>query len=116
MKSDKLASIMTLAKNRKFCSHQAVSKMALASVLGSDYAEFSRDDRQRFANDCPPSNSGFGFDATPGDGLNFSIKKSLGGPAEDGVERKIEFLHGTTTLAFKVSSCSFHIPFKGMRI
>lgn len=90
--------------------------MALASVLGSDYAEFSRDNRQRFANDCPPSNSGFGFDATPGDGLNFSIKKSLGGPDEDGVERKIEFLHGTTTLAFKVSLCSFHIPFIGTGI
>lgn len=116
MESDKLDSIIILAKDRKFSSHQAVSKMALASVLGSDYAEFSRDNRQRFANDCPPSNSGLGFDATPGDGLNFAIKKSLGGPDEDGVERKIEFLHGTTTLAFKVSLCSFHIPFKGMGI
>lgn len=90
--------------------------MALASVLGSDYAEFSSDNRQRFANDCLPSNSGLGFDATPGDGLNFAIKNSLGAPDEDGVERKIEFLHGTTTLAFKVSSSSFYIIFKGMWI
>lgn len=104
-------SVIILAKDRKFYSRSAVSKMALASVLGSDYAEFSFDNRQRFANDCPPNNNGVGFEATPGDGLNFSIKKSLGAPDEDGVERKIEFLHGTTTLAFKVSSSSVHILF-----
>lgn len=44
-----------------------------------------------------------GFDATPGDGLNFLVKNPLDAGDEDGVERKIEFLHGTTTLAFKVS-------------
>lgn len=109
-------SIIILAKDRKFYAHQAVAKMALASVLGSDYAELSFDNRQGFTNDCPLSNNGLGFDATPGDGLNFSIKNSLGAPDEDGVERKIEFLHGTTTLAFKVSSSSFHILFKGMVI
>lgn len=95
-------SIMVLAQDRKFYSHPSVPKMALASVLGCDYAQFSPDNRQRFPNDCPPGTIGLGFDATPGDGLNFSVKNSLGAPDEDGVERKIEFLHGTTTLAFKV--------------
>lgn len=114
MEFDKRDSVIILAKDRKFYSHQAVSKMALASVLGSDYAEFSCDNRQRFADDCPPRNNGLGFEATPGDGLNFSVKNSLGAPDDDGVERKIEFLHGTTTLAFKVSSSSFHSLFKGI--
>lgn len=112
----KQGSIFILAEDRTFYTHQAVSKMALSSVLGSDYAEFSLDSRQRFSNDCPPSNDGVGFDATPGDGLNFSVKKTLGTLDEDGVERKIEFLHGTTTLAFKVSSSIFHVIFKGMGI
>lgn len=116
MESPKQDTIISLAKDRKLYTHPAFPKMALASVLGSDYAEFSFDNHQRFANDCPPSNNGLGFDATPGDGLNFSIKQALGAPDEDGVERKIEFLHGTTTLAFKVSSSSFHILFKGMEI
>lgn len=82
--------------------------MALASVLSSDYAEFSFDNCQPFPSGCAPSTHGAGFDATPGDGLNFSVKNPLGAADEDGVERKIEFLHGTTTLAFKVSGGSFY--------
>lgn len=83
--------------------------MALASVLNSDYADFSFDNCQPFTNDCAPSKNGLGFDATPGDGLNFLVKNPHGAADEDGVERKIEFLHGTTTLAFKVSCVSFYI-------
>lgn len=77
--------------------------MALASVLNSDSADFSFDNCQPFSNGRDPGQSGVGFDATPGDGLNFLLKNPLCAGDEDGVERKIEFLHGTTTLAFKVS-------------
>ncbi|KAG7227391.1 hypothetical protein INR49_000396, partial [Caranx melampygus] len=45
--------------------------------------------------------SGLGFEATPGDSLSFSVRNPLCAGGDDGVERKIEFLHGTTTLAFK---------------
>lgn len=90
-------------RDRKSHSRQTVSNMALASVLSSDYAEFSFDNCQPFSSGCAPSTHGAGFDATPGDGLNFLVKNPLGAADEDGVERKIEFLHGTTTLAFKVS-------------
>ncbi|KAM9349790.1 proteasome subunit beta type-5 [Symphorus nematophorus] len=75
--------------------------MALASVLNSDCADFSFDNCQSFAYGCGPRESGVGFDATPGDGLSFLVKNPLSAGEEDGVERKIEFLHGTTTLAFK---------------
>ncbi|XP_008292170.1 proteasome subunit beta type-5 [Stegastes partitus] len=75
--------------------------MALASVLNSDCADFSIDSCQPFGYDCGPEHSGLGFESTPGDSLSFSVKNPLYAGAEDGVERKIEFLHGTTTLAFK---------------
>lgn len=88
---------------RKFLAHQTISKMALASVLNSDCANFSFETSQPFGFGCGPGQSGLGFDATPGDGLSFSVKNPLCAGDEDGVERKIEFLHGTTTLAFKVS-------------
>ncbi|KAK2895692.1 hypothetical protein Q8A73_015180 [Channa argus] len=55
------------------------------------YRDMKRRENQRAA----------GFEATPIDGLNFSVKNPLCPSDEDGVERKIEFLHGTTTLAFK---------------
>lgn len=77
--------------------------MALASVLNSDCADFSVDNFQPFAFGCEPGHSGVGFDGTPRDSLSFSVKNPLCASDEDGVERKIEFLHGTTTLAFKVS-------------
>lgn len=80
--------------------------MALASVLNSDCADFSFDNCQPFSKGCVPGQSGLGFDATPGDGLSFFVKNPLCAGEEDGVERKIEFLHGTTTLAFKVSTSS----------
>ncbi len=89
---------------RKLLAHQTVSKMALASVLNSDCADFSFEICQPSANGCGPGQSGLGFDSTPGDGLSFSVKNPLLAGDEDGVERKIEFLHGTTTLAFKVST------------
>lgn len=77
--------------------------MALASVLSSDCEDFSFDYRRPFAAGCGPGQTGVDFEAAPGESLSFSVKNvSLPGD-EDGVERKIEFLHGTTTLAFKVS-------------
>lgn len=77
--------------------------MALASVLNRDCANFSFDNCQTSGFGCGPEQSGLGLDATPGNGLSFSVRNPLCGGDEDGVERKIEFLHGTTTLAFKVS-------------
>ncbi|XP_018613718.1 proteasome subunit beta type-5 [Scleropages formosus] len=63
--------------------------MALASVLQGEYADFN-------------SHSGRPFSfASESDGLSFSVKASLHGEDAEGPERKIEFLHGTTTLAFK---------------
>lgn len=76
--------------------------MALASVLNSDCGDFSFESTQPFSNRCGAGHSSQGFDATPGDGLSFFVKNSLS-DTDDDVERKIEFLHGTTTLAFKVS-------------
>ncbi|XP_054452029.1 uncharacterized protein LOC129088821 [Anoplopoma fimbria] len=87
---------------RKLLAHQTVSKMALASLFNSDCANFSFDNCQPLGfNGGPGGQSGLGFDATPGDGLSFSVKNPLCGGEEDDVERKIELLHGTTTLAFK---------------
>lgn len=92
-----------IVRQRKLLAHHTIVKMALASVLNSDSADFSFDNCRPFSNGCGPGQSGVGFDATPGDGLNFLVKNPLCAGDEDGVERKIEFLHGTTTLAFKVS-------------
>lgn len=77
--------------------------MALASVLDGDCADFSTDYCQPFAFGGGPGESGLGFEVTPRDNLSFSVKNPLVESDNDGVERKIEFLHGTTTLAFKVS-------------
>lgn len=79
-------------------SHHTDSKMALASVL-SDEAHYSSDYRQPFVRDQSDQLD----DATPTDELNFLVKNPLSAEGEEGIERKIEFLHGTTTLAFKVS-------------
>jgi len=73
--------------------------MALASVLKNDYADFSFDSHKPF---------GFGYGlgksdvrASLGEDLSFAVQTSLNSSDEEGIERKIEFLHGTTTLAFK---------------
>lgn len=72
-------------------------KMALANVLRSECADFE----QPFPFGCAFNDADLGFGETSGDRLNFTLKSFEG--EEDGIERKIEFLHGTTTLAFKVS-------------
>lgn len=92
-------------KRRKLLAHHqnTVSKMALASVLSGDCADFSFDNCQPSGFGCGPGQGGLGFEATPGDSLSFSVRNPLYAGEDDGVERKIEFLHGTTTLAFKVS-------------
>lgn len=95
-------SVSTITCRRKLLGHSIISKMALASVLNSDCEDLSFKSTQPFANRCDAAHSSLGFDATPGDGLSFFVKNSLS-DTDDGVERKIEFLHGTTTLAFKVS-------------
>lgn len=73
--------------------------MALSSVLRNECADFSDRFDRSFAHGCGINQTDLGF----GDALNFAVKP-LG--EEDEPERKIEFLHGTTTLAFKVSSFS----------
>uniref|UniRef100_A0A3Q4HK92 Proteasome subunit beta n=1 Tax=Neolamprologus brichardi TaxID=32507 RepID=A0A3Q4HK92_NEOBR len=75
--------------------------MALASVLSGDSADFSFDSSQSFAFGGGPGPRSLGLEGTPGDSLSFSVKNPLCVGDDDGVERKIEFLHGTTTLAFK---------------
>lgn len=72
-------------------------KMALANVLKSECADFEKP----FAFGCAFNDADVGFGETSGDSHNFAVQRFEG--EEDGVERKIEFLHGTTTLAFKVS-------------
>ena len=99
-----LFALITSHKRRKLVAHhQTASKMALASVLNSDCADFSFDNSLPSGFGCGPGLSGLGFEATPSDSLNFTVRNPLCAVGDDGVERKIEFLHGTTTLAFKVS-------------
>lgn len=74
--------------------------MALADVLHGDSIHFQRPHGLSWDSD----HKDLGFRSEFGDGNNFALKASLSGGCEDEVERKIEFLHGTTTLAFKVSS------------
>lgn len=75
--------------------------MALSNILRSEVADFSSS--RSFALGCglDPGDLGFGTDSVHS--LNFSVNPALGVSDEDAPERKIEFLHGTTTLAFKVS-------------
>lgn len=77
--------------------------MALSSVLQGESADFSFSNDRAFSFGCGFGQTDLGFGAAPGDRLNFAIKASLGPDDKDGPERKIEFLHGTTTLAFKVN-------------
>lgn len=74
--------------------------MALANVLKSECADFEQP--IPFGWGCNDVDLGFG--ESSGDKLNFALKPFEG--EEEGIERKIEFLHGTTTLAFKVSYIS----------
>ncbi|CAL8347821.1 unnamed protein product [Merluccius merluccius] len=71
--------------------------MALASVLGSDYADFSFAGNGSFA--C--GGGGLADRPTDVDKLSFAVRGALEPAEQDDVERRIEFLHGTTTLAFK---------------
>lgn len=80
--------------------------MALASVLNSDFADFSYEKCQPFDFSCELNNGGVDLETTPGDSLSFTVRNPLCADGEDDVERKIEFLHGTTTLAFKVKQLS----------
>ncbi|XP_019720315.1 proteasome subunit beta type-5 [Hippocampus comes] len=89
-------------KPRKLLAHRVVSKMALASVLNQNCAAFSFGSRQTTAFDCGPGLSGVGLESTSGDNFRFAIRNPMRPVVEDGdVESKIQFLHGTTTLAFK---------------
>ncbi|GAA6068102.1 proteasome subunit beta type-5, partial [Tachysurus ichikawai] len=69
--------------------------MALANLLKSECADFE----QPFSFGCGFNDTNLGFGEPSGDRLNFAVKPFEG--EEDGIERQIEFLHGTTTLAFK---------------
>lgn len=77
--------------------------MALSSVLRSESADFADHFNQPFAHGCGRNQTDLGLGAALDESLNFAVK-----PLDEGdePERKIEFLHGTTTLAFKVSSFS----------
>ncbi|XP_034039213.1 proteasome subunit beta type-5 [Thalassophryne amazonica] len=75
--------------------------MALASVLSSDCADFSFDNSRQFGFGCGLKHNAVREEAAPGDFLNLSFNAPLSAPDAEGVEKAIEFLHGTTTLAFK---------------
>ncbi|XP_008332973.1 proteasome subunit beta type-5 [Cynoglossus semilaevis] len=75
--------------------------MALASVLKSECADFSFDNSYSFAFGYDNAQSAPGLDSVPGENISFTIRNPLSAPEEGDIERKIEFLHGTTTLAFK---------------
>jgi len=82
-------------------SRLTVSKMALASVLGSDCADFAAFDGS--------NKRSLGLDfgrrgVAEEQELSFALRGAPGSVEQDDVEKKIEFLHGTTTLAFKVST------------
>lgn len=74
--------------------------MALSSLLRSESANFSEQFDRSFVHGCGLNQTDLGFGAALGDSASFAVK-ALGDVDE--AERKIEFLHGTTTLAFKVS-------------
>lgn len=91
-------------KNRKCVIFQLiVTKMALASVLQGECADFSGRSDRSFVFGCGLDRTELGFASEAGDGPTFAVKSDLYTETEEGPERKIEFLHGTTTLAFKVS-------------
>lgn len=75
--------------------------MALSSILNSELADFSSS--RPFALGCGLDQGDLGFGADSVHSLSFTVNPALGAGDEDVPERKIEFLHGTTTLAFKVS-------------
>lgn len=77
--------------------------MALSSVLRSESADFVDRFNQPFAHGCGLNQKDLGFGTALDESLNFAVKPL---DVADEAERKIEFLHGTTTLAFKVSSIS----------
>lgn len=77
--------------------------MALASVLSGESADFSLRSERPYAFGAGWDQTELGFGTSEADGLNFAVKNALSPEDEEGPERKIEFLHGTTTLAFKVS-------------
>lgn len=83
--------------------------MALASVLKSDFGEFSYEKCQPLDFKGEMIHSDVGFESAPGESLSFTVRNPLCAAADDEVERKIEFLHGTTTLAFKVIGFSLNI-------
>lgn len=74
--------------------------MALSSLLRSESANFSDQFDRSFVHGCGLNQTDLGFGASLGDSANFAVKP-LGDSDEP--DSKIEFLHGTTTLAFKVS-------------
>ncbi|XP_051553337.1 proteasome subunit beta type-5-like [Myxocyprinus asiaticus] len=72
--------------------------MALSSVLRSESADFCDRFNRPFAPDCGLDQTDLGFGAALGDSPSFAVTPLVEGGEP---ERKIEFLHGTTTLAFK---------------
>ncbi|XP_023688439.1 proteasome subunit beta type-5 [Paramormyrops kingsleyae] len=89
-------------RNRKCVICQLIlTKMALASVLRGDCADFSGRSDRPFAFGSGLDQTELGFASEAGDGPSFAVKSGLYPETEEGPERKIEFLHGTTTLAFK---------------
>ncbi|XP_068196473.1 proteasome subunit beta type-5 [Antennarius striatus] len=75
--------------------------MALLDVMRSDCADFSFDYCRSFSGSRGPRQRDVGLDAAQGDDLRLFVNNPPRSADEVGIERKIELLHGTTTLAFK---------------
>lgn len=78
--------------------------MALANVLQSESVDFSNYGRKCRGFSSSLYETELGLESVGGDNLSFAVRTACSDG--DGPERKIQFLHGTTTLAFKVSMLS----------
>lgn len=78
--------------------------MALSSILSRDSLGLFGSDAGSVGAGFSDGRTGLGFSSVSGDGLSFDIRAPLYTDDKAAPESKIEFLHGTTTLAFKVSS------------
>ncbi|XP_024274156.1 proteasome subunit beta type-5 [Oncorhynchus tshawytscha] len=73
--------------------------MALANVLQSESVDFSNYGRKCRGFTSSLYETELGLESVGGDNLSFAVRTACSDG--DGSERKIQFLHGTTTLAFK---------------
>ncbi|XP_048866807.1 proteasome subunit beta type-5-like [Brienomyrus brachyistius] len=75
--------------------------MALSSILSRESLGLFGSDAGSIGAGFSVGRTGLGFSSVSGDGLSFDVRAPPYTGDEAAPESKIEFLHGTTTLAFK---------------